>query len=306
MASVGTRERVDRARSGWHKLHWGAASVGWPATARGLGRLATLKVRRPPEAAVRLRSGAELTFAYPSQCVPALVVFGDVIDPEFRLLELIARPDWVVVDVGAAIGQFTVFAARLPCATVHAYEPSGANLVTLRANVDHNGVAPKVVIHQCALSEVEGELVFATAATTYLSRLDHEAGAQGEVVAVRTLAAEMDRLGLDRVSILKVNVAGCEPEVLAGATEFLQAGRADVLILLIGLSSLPWYRTLLEWGYRLFFFHPVERRLHEIADFDQAFLHDRRPWPARHVIAVHQSAIDRGVVGRVEIVPASG
>ena len=43
---------------------------------------------------VRLReSGATLAFAHPSQLVPALVVFGDLIDPEYPFLAAVAKPE---------------------------------------------------------------------------------------------------------------------------------------------------------------------------------------------------------------------
>ena len=38
-----------------------------------------------------------------------------------------------------------------------------------------------------------------------------------ELVSVRTLTADFQRLGLDHVSVLKINVAGYEPQVIEGA-----------------------------------------------------------------------------------------
>ena len=294
--------RLGKARAGAHKLVWGVRTVGVGATIQGSARLIALRVRRPTSAAVHLRSGGTLTYDYPSQLVPALVVFGDLIDPEFEFLRLVSKTSWIVIDVGAGIGQFSVFAARLPSAAVHAFEPSIANIRSLRRNVELNGVSDRVVLHQTALSAESGEAFFTTAPKAYLSRLDSVVGAaDGTLVPVRTLSDECRDLGIDRVDVLKINVAGFEPAVLEGADPFLSEGRADVLVLLIGTQSLTAYGRLAGHGYRFFFFHPIERVLHEVARFDDEFL-VTRPWPARHVLGVHTSAIERGILGRIEIV----
>jgi len=242
-----------------------------------------------------------LEFEFPSQFPPALVMFGDLIDPEFALLREVARPGWVFVDVGAAIGQFAMFAAGLPEARIHAFEPSGANIATLRRNAVRNGVDDRVVIHQLALSSAEREARFQTAARTWMSRLDARNTTTGELVHVRTLTGALASLGLERADVVKINVAGDEPAVLEGALGFLAEGRADLLIALLGLESLPWYERIAGLGYRFFYYHPVERALFEVERFDAASVLDFRPWPARHIIGIRSAAIEGGLVSRLAL-----
>ena len=295
----GVPARLDHLGDLARKFAWGVRTVGLLEALRGVARLATLRWRRPPRARITLRSGPVLEYAVPAQVAPALVVFRDLIDPEFAFLRAVARPDWLVVDVGAAIGQFTTFAARLPVAHVHAYEPNAANLETLRRNLDLNGVTGRVTVHAAALAEAEGEVVFEETDNAYLSHMS--SSGEGVSVPVHTLDAEVERLGLDRVSVLKVNVAGHEPAALAGASRLLGDGRADVLVLLIGEQSLAAYEQCAQWGYRFFFFHPRRRALHPVTELTTAGL-SRRPWPARHLIGVHQGAIDRGLLGSLTVV----
>jgi FkbM family methyltransferase len=244
-----------------------------------------------------------MEFSVPNQVAPALVVFSGLIDPEFALLERLARPDWVVVDVGAAIGQFSVFAARLPVAVVHAYEPSGPNLATLRRNIARNGLDDRVRVHCVALSDHDGEACFETMDNAYMSRLSEsvDAASAHQVVPVRTLADEAETLGLRHISVLKVNVAGYEPQVLAGAAPLLSGGRVDILILLIGRQSEPWYERCSGWGYDFFFFHPREGALHRVESFDSATLDDP-PWPARHLIGVRKDALDDDLLSQIRVV----
>lgn len=291
-----------RARRASDKLMWGVKVVGVAPSIAGLARLMAMKVRRRPDAVVRLRSGPVLGFAYPRQMVPTLVAFGDYIDPEFEFLRRVARPDWVVLDVGAAIGQFSVFAAMLPTAHVHAFEPSGDNIRTLEANLRRNHVEAKVTVRQIALSHADAEMVFPTLQNPYLSRLDRlNESVSGETIPVRTVDGTVADLGLHEVGCLKLNVAGFEAEVLDGAQDFLARQGADVLIILISEGSAAWFARIAALGYRFFFFHPPRNALYEIDAFDDVSGHGR-PWPARHLIGVSRHGIERGVLGDVEIV----
>lgn len=271
------------------KMMWGYRAVGIGAALKGSARMAYLYARRPQQSELHLRSGQILEFKFPSQIPRALLMFGDFVDPEFAFLRRTVRPDWIVADVGAAIGQFTLFAATLPVASVAAFEPGGANVAALSANTQRNGVADRVDIYKTALSNCETEARFDTTDRAWVGGLS-ETGS--EIVPVRTLSAEFPRLGLDHVSVLKINVAGFEPSVIEGAMDYLAQGRADILILLLGLESLPWYARVAKIGYRFFYYHPKEAVLYELTAFNADSVLNYRPWPARNIIAIHPSAID--------------
>ncbi len=298
---------IAQLRNGAGKLRWGVRTVGILAAVRGIARWTRVVLTRPQQADVRVASGFTLEYRFPSQFPSALVMFGDLIDPEFAFLRKVFEPGWIVADVGAAIGQFTVFSANLPDAVVHAYEPSSSNIEMLKRNVARNRVSDRVHVHQLALSNKIGESVFETAGHTWVSQL--RPGAQnGEVVAVRTLTDEFQRLNLERLNILKINVAGFEPEVLEGAMPLLATGKVDIMILLLALRSLQWFATIAEHGYRFFYYHPGKRLLYEVKAFDESSVLDHRPWPARHIIAIHSSlaattAVKSLIAGTVGSIP---
>lgn len=281
-------------------MRWGLQAVGIRNALEGSLRLLKLKVRRPTQGEIALRSGPRLQFAYPTQLPRTLVMFGDFIDPEYDFLREIVRPEWVIADVGAAIGQFSIFAAKLPCAVVHAYEPSSINVSTLHANIKQNDVGKRVEVHQIALSNENGSAIFATAGQAWMSSLSKQSQ-DGERVSVRRLTDELERVGVSHLSVLKINVSGHEPEVLAGAVEVLTAGKIDVLILLLGLASLAWYERIHYLGYRFFYYHPLRKALYEIAAFDEASVLSNMPWPARHIIAVRSDAIKAGILSPLRI-----
>jgi hypothetical protein len=86
----------------------------------------------------------------------------------------------------------------------------------------------------------------------------------------------MARLSIQHAAVLKINAAGFEPSVNRGARIFLARGGADVLILLIGRESYDASCDLATIGYRFFFYHPGERRLHEVSSLNDAGLIHRR------------------------------
>lgn len=266
---------------------WGLKAVGPRPVIGGLTRLVELRVRQPHTSELKLVDGTRLGFKYPSQLVPALVVFGDYIDPEYPLLRKIAKSDWTVVDVGAAIGQFTIFAARLPVKSVHAYEPSGSNVETLEKNIELNAVSASVQVHRAALTKDSiGTTEFLTNSNPFMSQLS--AGASdviSETVVTSTLSNEARNLGIDNIDCLKVNVAGFEPDVLAGAFDLFSEKRVSCIIVLVSTAISGVLESIKRYGYEFYFYHPKDEVLHRLVDLGPESL-TSPPWPARHVIGL--------------------
>ena len=286
-----------RARFGnaLEKMIWGIKTVGIFRVMRGLVRYARYRVVRPESVQIHLsRINAQLKFNYPSQLVPALVLFGDLIDPEYAFLQAAARPSWTFLDVGAAIGQFSIAAAS-GGGMIQAFEPSDENVRSLIRNVELNGLEKRVSVHRLAFSDQSGSAQFVTSPNTYMSHLTGQDAEESgrENVQITTLSLWCTERLISNVSVLKINTAGSEPLVLEGGDSFLKAAGADVLILLLGASSVPYYERLRAYGYRFFFFHPIHSTLHEVRTLDENALLEARPWPARHVIAIHVGAIER-------------
>ena len=109
------------------------------------------------------------------------------------------------VDVGANIGTHTLFFATM-CNSDHVYsfEPREAFLRKLDTNVELNDVQSKVTTSIFALSDADGEV------TVNLDGGDH-------VLVTR----RMDYLITEPVAVLKIDVEGMEPAVLAGAHRIL-------------------------------------------------------------------------------------
>lgn len=297
----GPRYVVRRLINHGHKLRWGVGQVGPAATARGLARIAVILLRRPAWARTPLGDGGVLGFGVPEQMSPALVVFGRLIDPEYAFLREVSRPGWVHWDVGAAVGQYTVFAGRLPGTTVRAFEPNPGLRASLVRNVAENGLEGRVEIHDVAVTATSGPVTFAAPESPFVGGAVTGAG-PGLVVEGRTVDDLLAAAPEARIDVLKVNVAGAEAAVLAGARESIRHGRIGCVVVLVGPTVLEPLREMAGAGYRFFYRHSRTGLLHELAEISAAAL-AHPPTPARHVIGVHADLVDGDAVLGVPLAP---
>lgn len=134
------------------------------------------------------------------------------------LLVRALSPGSVAVDVGANIGVLTVLMADAcgPTGRVLAFEPAAANFAYLQANVRANGLA-NVDASMAAVTADDGnvELVFNEAypAGSFVVT-DGSGGTSVEGVRLDTV---VEKLALERLDLVKVDVEGGEFSVLAGA-----------------------------------------------------------------------------------------
>lgn len=151
---------------------------------------------------------------------------------EVAVLEEIARRvrGGVLVDAGAMIGNHTGFLASFVAhSAIHAFEPAPVNLALL----GRNALAWDTVrVHPVALSDRPGRVHM----TVELGNLGHAVvdatdrwgpleGPSWEVQAIT-----LDSLGLEDVTLLKVDVEWHEPQVLAGAADTIRRCRPLIVI----------------------------------------------------------------------------
>jgi FkbM family methyltransferase len=127
---------------------------------------------------------------------------------------------WTVVDVGAAIGDFTVHAARLVGdGVVHAFEPLPDNFARLEEHVRMNGAA-NVRASAEAIAAKPGTLSLYT--VTGLTGQHRTAGdgtaaaAPAIRVPATTLARAFDERGIERCDLLKIDCEGAEFDIVLG------------------------------------------------------------------------------------------
>ncbi len=200
--------------------------------------------------------GMTLEIPVDSTSASAAYYFGRQDAWEFAFLERFLRPGDSVADVGANVGVYTLFLAKLVGATgkVFACEPEPQNLERLRGNVQKNQLR-QVEIVPAAIGAVAGEAHFLSGQDSVGHLTDRP---EGIVVPLQTLAATC---AARPPIFVKVDVEGYEQGVIEGARGLMSAGMPLVWLLespdfeegsgrgeLAGLASL---------GYDFFSFDPI-------------------------------------------------
>ncbi len=130
------------------------------------------------------------------------------------------RSGWLVVDVGANVGFYTMRQARRGARLV-AIEPHPGAARRLANAARRNGFGDLVRIENCAAGAAEGEALLSVGITTLAATTGGPVAGERERhhVRVRTLDAILDRAG--RVDLMKIDAEGAEVDILRGATRTL-------------------------------------------------------------------------------------
>jgi FkbM family methyltransferase len=133
------------------------------------------------------------------------------------------------VDVGANVGSYTILASSVRQAVTHAFEPVPSTFLRLASNVRLNDLAGRVTLHNCGVSEEEGELLFSSA-----EDCANHVVAAGEDCdrPIRVAVAPLDAL-LQGASatLVKIDVEGFETHVIRGAQQTLRDPALQAVIM---------------------------------------------------------------------------
>jgi len=161
--------------------------------------------------------------------------------PVGDLQGLFPAPPGTVFDVGANAGYVTNdFHKAWPSARIVAFEPTPQTFEDLQRNV---GDLPGVELVRTAVCDTDGTVQLRVDQATHLggsnSLLPHSAefsltAPHASYTSVDVPAITLDTFceerGIDHVDLLKIDVEGAEPLVLAGAGKLLARGDIDVIL----------------------------------------------------------------------------
>lgn len=170
------------------------------------------------------------------------------------LLHLL-RPEDLFVDVGANIGSYSVLASAVCGARSIAVEPDPGTMGSLERNVEANRIEDRVTLVEAALGGASGSVRFTVGHDT-TNRVAGAADLTTREVQVRKL----DDVLTGRSPILiKMDVEGYEPEVVAGATETL--GKSSLLAIITETADQRVCAALLAAGFQTASYEPFQRAL---------------------------------------------
>ncbi len=132
------------------------------------------------------------------------------------------QPGWNVIDIGAGLGDFTLFAATAQRDTkVFAFEPFPQSFALAQENLQLNKITNGQVYDQ-AIAAVSGNLVLDLAGNEPLqirSQLEAVEGTQHLAVRAFSLAEVFPVLGIESCNLLKLDCEGAEYPILFSAPQ---------------------------------------------------------------------------------------
>jgi FkbM family methyltransferase len=185
----------------------------------------------------------------------SLFLYGSFEISETRLIQALLHPGMTFVDVGANIGYYTVIAAHLVGSDgkVHAFEPHAEIRARLRDNVERNGYR-NVIMHAEAMAASSGTVDFFANAFGANQGLSSIIPGRGQEASQRVPSVSLDDFaaGLTpkRIDVIKMDIEGAEPQVIAGGQRTLSAPDAPAIIF-EAADLPPMSEPLRACGYRI-------------------------------------------------------
>jgi FkbM family methyltransferase len=181
-------------------------------------------------------------------------------EPFQRSLTLVDEA-FVVLDIGANLGVWSLLAARRnPAARIHAFEPAPQMAEQLRHHAALNR-ADGINVHGCAVGAEDGAMPFFVVpeGNTGASSFFSQAGVELRV-PVTTIDTFLQREGIERVDLMKVDAEGAEILVFRGARQALSSDRApsiffelsEQLCARCGVTGRDVKQLLVDHGYAIY------------------------------------------------------
>ena len=138
------------------------------------------------------------------------------------LFSVYLKPGQTFVDIGANIGQHTMYVASIVGETgsVHAFEPIPSIYRQIEDSVKENHFEKIVHIHNCALGETEAtEKLFISKNVGGSSLVNDDE--TKETITVHIKNGDKELSGISKIDVIKIDVEGYEYEVLSGIKQML-------------------------------------------------------------------------------------
>ncbi len=162
-----------------------------------------------------------------------------------ELRKHVIRPGDVILDIGANIGNHTVYFGRICAASsIHAFEPVKDTFSILARNVKCNGLDETACLHQTALGSSNGKAAIKYFNETEIGSAQLQASDDGDMEIRR-----LDDYAFERIDFIKIDVEKFEVELLKGAKETLTRLSPAIFIEIFEENFNEADRLLNEYGY---------------------------------------------------------
>lgn len=203
------------------------------------------------------RDGTTVVYATPNRATKWRV--ETLYTKEPVTIEWLGRlgPDDVLADIGANVGMYAIWAAKLRGARVYAFEPESQNYALLNRNIHDNGLADRVFAFCVALSDVTSfhrlylsQFIPGGSCHNFGEPVDYRGQALKSPFVQGAFSTTVDALvaqgAMPVPTHVKIDVDGIEPKVMAGAKATLMDKRVRSLLIEIN-TNLEAHWDIIDW-----------------------------------------------------------
>jgi FkbM family methyltransferase len=162
--------------------------------------------------------------------VPSIVA-GYYEAKELDIFEALAARSSVFLDVGANIGMYSILGCLAsPSLRAYAFEPIAENQAILERNVWSHGLGERVSVQPVAASDRDGAATIRVVEDSGMHSFDLQTG-RGSAREVPTMTLDAFTADADlSPDLIKIDVEGHEPAVLAGAVRLFERCSPTVFV----------------------------------------------------------------------------
>jgi FkbM family methyltransferase len=168
-------------------------------------------------------------------------------------------PGEVLVDVGANVGMYTIWAAKTRGTQVFAFEPEAQNYALLNRNIVLNGLAGRVKAYCLALSDAPGlselhlsQVMLGGSCHSLGEQVDFKHEPMVPAFSQGCVAARLDELvatgAIPQPTHIKIDVDGFEPKVVHGAAAAIRDPRLRSLLIEVNQNLADHRAIVVELG----------------------------------------------------------
>lgn len=171
----------------------------------------------------RFRSGEVIECRTKSTDINEAVVVLSGIEYAEQYCKLSHKNEPIIVDIGANIGSFSIYAHRLNKhlnPTIYAFEPHPDNANLTEANFKRNGLGNYRII-QKAVAGTDGIASFDISGSFDAFKLNDKSAKTIEVTTIR-LSSFCIRNSIDKIHLLKMDIEGGEYDVIEHDLNFIK------------------------------------------------------------------------------------
>ena len=163
-------------------------------------------------------------------------VFNEVlIDRDYRILDEAIQKAKTIIDVGAHIGAFSIYAATInPNAQITAYEPELSNFKALKENLKLNHTA-NITPKNLAVAGKQGQRTFYISEDSHNHSLTQDLPNQASETSIQTTTLTQIIQKHGHIDLLKIDCEGAEFEI------FAEAGSTHEALVQIALIHLEYH-----------------------------------------------------------------